>query len=200
MNDLKVSRSSVSWIPADPIDAASSWRRASIAAAALTTYGSVHDGPGNDPYIKGCAETLLRVALRVGWLGRNVLDCPVDLDDVSAWIAAMSSRVPHSAVMLLSDVARSPDRADRVAGVVALRELAAAPGRLPGRQCGFVATVAGRALTQVSPPGLVDGLWFRAGFAAMALEGRRSSAFRFVRGDHAAPDGGLSVERPHYDF
>ena len=200
MNDVKASRSSLTWIPADPIDAASSWRRASIAAAALTTYGSVHDGPGNDPYIKGCAETLLRVALRIGWLGRSVLDRPVDLDDVSAWIASMPLRVPHSAVMLLSDVTRSTARADRVAGVVALRELAAAPARLPGRMCGFVAVVAGRSLAQVSPPGLVDGLWFRAGFAAMALEGRRSSPFRFVRGHRSEPDGGLSVERPHYDF
>jgi len=199
VSDLKVSRSSLAWIPVDPIDAASSWRRASIAAAALTTYGAANDGPARDLYIKVCAESLLRVVLRVGWLGRNVLGRPVDLDDVAAWLPAMSSRVPHSAVMLLGDVTRSADRADRVAGVVALRELAAAPGRLPGRQCGFAAMVAGRALTQVSPPGLVDGLWFRAGFAAIALEGRRSSAFRFVRGDRSAPDGGLSVERPHYD-
>lgn len=199
MNDLKASRSSLAWIPSDPIDAASSWRRASVAAAALTTYGAVHPGPARDPMNRLAAESLLRVALRVGWLGRNVLDRPVDLDDVAAWLATMSSRVPHSAVMLLSDVTRSTDRADRVAGVVALRELAAAPARLPGRQCGFAAMVAGRALTQVSPPGLVDGLWFRAGFAAIALEGRRSSAFRFVRGDHSEPDGGLSVERPHYE-
>ena len=153
----------------------------------------------SDPYIRAAAESLLRVGLRVGWLGRNVLGQPVDVDDVSAWIAAMPSRGPHSAVMLLGEVARSPDRADRVAGAVALRELTAAPARLPGRLCGFVATIAGRSLTQVSPPGLVDGLWFRAGFAAMALEGRKSDAFRFVRGDKSDPDGGLSVERPHYD-
>ena len=149
MNDLKVSRSSLSWIPADPIDAASSWRRASTAAAALTTYGPALSRMASDPYIRAAAESLLRVGLRVGWLGRNVLGQPVDVDDVSAWIAAMSSRGPHSAVMLLGEVARSPDRADRVAGAVALRELTAAPARLPGRLCGFVATIAGRSLTQV---------------------------------------------------
>lgn len=199
MNDLKASRSSLAWIPSDPIDAASTWRRAAIAAAALTTYGAVHPGPARDPMNRAAAESLLRVVLRVGWLGRNVLGRPVDLDDVAAWLGAMASRVPHSAVVLMSDVTRSADRVDRVAGVVALRELAAAPARLPGRQCGFAAVVAGRALTQVSPPGLVDGLWFRAGFATMALEGRRSDAFRFVRGDRSEPDGGLSVEWPGWD-
>ena len=39
-----------------------------------------------------------------------------------------------------------------------------------------------------------------AAIKAMALEGRRSSAFRFVRGDRSAPDGGLSVERPHCEI
>lgn len=198
MNDLKVSRSSTSWVPADPIDAASSWRRAAVAAAALTTYGGVHPGPASDPYIRSCAESLLRVALRVGWIGRNVVGRPVDLDDVEAWLGAMSARVPHTAVMLLADASRSQRRGDRVAAAVALRELAAAPARLPGRQCGFAAMVAGRALAPVSPPELADGLWFRAGFAAIALDGRRGNAFHYVRGESSDPDGALSVTRPHW--
>jgi len=157
----------------DPIDAAWSWRGAGLAAATVTTYGPRWSTSVVDPVIVAGADSLLRVGLRVGWIARNTLGHRVDLNDVEAWIAAMSARVPHSAVMLLGAAAKSPRRADRVAAAVALHELSAAPGRLSGRKLGVAARVACEALAEVTRDDADELGWFREGFATLDLRSPR---------------------------
>ena len=175
-----VSASSTRQMMVDPIDAAWSWRSAGLAAEAVMSYGPRWSPAVVHPAIVAGAGSLLRVGLRVGWIGRNTLDAPVDLNDVEAWIAAMSARVPHSAVMMLGSAAKSPLRSDRVAAVVALHELTSVPNRLSGAKLSVAARVACEALAEVTRDELG---WFRAGCATLSMRGARRA------GPNAAADG-----------